>query len=165
MYKQKRNFRTQTMPGISYLLCFILTFFEKYPFYWWQIVSLLIAETHRELWHLPNCIYTFNLIEIDYITSVSNWALLIMWPMFRIRASSEQKYSDVLCWVCYLSREFKREKRKEKNAQVEKCTHSYGWLLSSKAKGPPKTVLFKRWKPSDLHESENPGQTQVGPHE
>lgn len=88
--------------------------------------------------------------------------------MFRIRASSEQKYADVLCWVCYLSREFKREKRKEKrkkNAQIEKSTHSYSWLLSVKAEGPPKTILFKHWKPSDLYESENPGQTQVGPHE
>ena len=96
MYEQKRNFRIQIMPGISYLLFFILTFFENYLFYWWQIVSLLIAETHRELWHLANCIYTFNLIEIDYITSILNWALLIMGPMFIIRASFEQKYSDVL---------------------------------------------------------------------
>ena len=76
--------------------------------------------------------------------------LLIMGPMFRIRASSEQKYSDVLCWVCYLSREFKREKRKEKNAQIKKSTHSYSWLLSVKGEGPPKTILFKHWKPSDM---------------
>ena len=85
--------------------------------------------------------------------------------MFRIRASSEQKYSDVLCWVCYISREFKRGKRKEKNAQIKKSTHLYSWLLSVKGEGPPKTIVFKHWKPSDLHESENPGQIKVGPHE
>ena len=70
-----------------------------------------------------------------------------------------------MSWVCYLSREFKREKRKDKNAQIEKSTHLYGWLLSSKAEVSPKTVLFKHWEPSDLHEPENPGQTQVGPQE